>query len=529
MQVEGADLTGAERAAVAAFITGGTTSADATDPGAGACTTTPPFSDPFGGPHWTGWGAGPDNLRYQTAEHAGLTVGQVPDLTLQWAVGFADATQMYSQPAVAGGRLFIGSQDGTVYALDARSGCRHWSYAAQAGVRTAISIGALEGADEFALYFGDIDANVYAIDAATGAELWTTEVDPHPVARVTGAPTLHDGRLYVTVSSIEEAAAANPAYACCTFRGSVLALDPATGDRLWKTFVIPDNAGQAGAAIWSSPTIDATRGLLYAATGNAYTQPAAATSDSIMAFDLESGAIRWTIQLTPDDAFIIGCQGSNPNCPEDAGPDYDFGSSPSLVTMSNGVDLLVIGQKSGVAYGLDPEREGAIVWQHQAGAGSALGGIEWGFAVDGDKAYFAVSDVITPEPGGLSAVRLRTGELVWYADAPVPLCAEGENALRPGFMTGCTAAQSAAITAIPGVIFSGSLDGGLRAYSAETGEIIWTYDANGEFETVNGVPAHGGSINAAGPVVVDGMVYVNVGYEFLGSRAGNVLLAFGVE
>ena len=207
----------------------------------------------------------------------------------------------------------------------------------QAGVRTAISIGALEGADELALYFGDIDANVYAIDAATGAEFWTTEVDPHPVARVTGAPTLHDGRLYDTVSSIEEVAAANPAYACCTFRGSVLALDPATGDRLWKTFVIPDNAGQAGAAIWSSPTIDATRGLLYAATGNAYTQPAAATSDSVMAFDLESGAIRWTTQLTPDDAFIIGCQGSNPNCPEDAGPDHDFGSSPSLVTMSNGV------------------------------------------------------------------------------------------------------------------------------------------------------------------------------------------------
>ena len=333
------------------------------------------------------------------------------------------------------------------------------------------------------------------------------------------------------VSSIEEVLAGNRNYGCCTFRGSIVALDAATGDQIWKAFTIPEEpvatgtgpdgttlSGPAGAAIWASPTIDAERGLIYAATGNAYTQPAAETSDAIVAFELESGEIRWWNQLTPADAFILGCGGNNPNCPEDEGPDFDFGASVALVTLSNGSDLLVIGQKSGVTYGLDPDSDGAIVWQNRVGAGSALGGIEWGFAV---------SDVISPRPGGLSAVRLRTGELVWKAEPPPPICAE--SGARTGIMSGCDAALLAAVSAIPGVVFSGSNHGGLRAHSAETGEVLWLYDTNREFDTVNNVPASGGSMNASGPVIVDGMLYVNSGYAFLSSRAGNVLLAFGLE
>ena len=536
MQVEGADLTGPERLAVAVFIAG-TDRGDTTDTTLGACESAPALGDPLAAPYWTGWGAGPRNLRFQPAEHARLTAGQVPDLTLRWAVGFADTTSMWAQPTVAGGHLFIGGQDGTVSAFDAATGCRHWAYEASAGVRTALSLGARSDDRGHALFFGDVDANVYAIDAATGDELWTREVEIHPGARITGAPVLHDGRLYVTVSSLEEALASNPGYPCCTFRGSVVALDAATGDEIWKRYVIPETPGPdgttadgdqrfgpAGAAIWSAPTVDAGRGVLYVATGNAYTQPAAETSDSIMAIELTTGAIRWWNQLTPGDAFII-CRGNNPNCPEDAGPDHDFGASPALVTMSNGRDLLVVGQKSGMTYGLDPESDGGVVWRYRAGPGSALGGIEWGFAVDDEKAYFANSGLITSEPGGLSAVRLRTGELVWYAEPPPPLCAgEGRSG---GF--GCNAALAAAITAIPGVIFSGSNDGGLRAHSADTGAVIWTFDTNREFETVNGVPASGGSMNASGPVVVDGMVYVSVGYQFIGSRPGNVLLAFGLN
>ena len=538
MALQGLALSILDRRAVAEFMTGRAVSGDPIGTSVGGCTEAAALMDPLGGRHWSGWGVNAENHRFQPAAHAGLRVDEVPRLTLQWAFGFPESTQAWAQPAVAGGRLFVGSQNGVVYALDAKTGCSHWTYVARGGVRTAISIGALHTGH--ALYFGDTAANVYAVDASTGAELWRRDVEEHPGARITGAPTLHAGRLYVPVSSIEEALAIDPGYGCCTFRGSVVALDAATGEQIWKTFVIPEApavrgtgpqgttlSGPAGAAIWSSPTIDASRGLLYAATGNAYTEPAAATSDAIVAIDLDSGEIRWWNQLTPDDAFVMGCQGANANCPSDEGPDHDFGSSPALVTMTNGRDLLVVGQKSGMTYGLDPNQGGAIVWRYRAGAGSALGGIEWGFAVDEEKAYFPVSDLLTPEPGGLAAVRLTTGELVWYADPPPPICAE--SGIRTGFLSGCDAALAGAVTAIPGVVFSGSNDGGLRAHSAETGEVIWTYDTNRAFETVNGVPAAGGSLNASGPIVVDGMVYVNSGYAFIGSRPGNALLAFGVE
>ena len=539
MALQALSLSNAQRQAVAEFITGRSVSADATVASAGLCQSTPALVDPLDGPHWSGWGVGGENLRFQTAESAGLDFNQVPNLTLKWAFGFPQSTSAWAQPAVAGGRLFVGSQNGDIYALDARTGCGHWTYSARTGVRTAISVG--PQGDGHALYFGDVGANVYAIDAETGAELWSRNVESHLGARITGAPTLHEGRLYVPVSSIEEVLATDAGYGCCTFRGSVVVLDVATGEQIWKSFTIPEEpsprdtdpdgttrSGPAGAAIWGAPTIDSERGLVYAATGNAYTQPAAETSDAIVAFDIDTGEIRWFNQLTPEDAFIVGCGGNNPNCPDDEGPDHDFGASPALVTMTNGDDLLVIGQKSGMTYGLDPDREGAIVWEYRAGAGSELGGIEWGFAVDGDMAYFANSDVMTLTPGGLSAVRLRTGELVWKAESPPPICAR--PGVRSGIMSGCDGALLAAISVIPGVVFSGSNDGGFRAHAAESGEVIWVYDTNRDFETVNGVPASGGSLNAAGPVIVDGMVYVNSGYSFMGlSREGNVLLAFGVN
>ena len=529
MQPQGAELSAAQRRAVAEFITGRRVAPDARA-AAGACAAPPsewPGMD--GGPAWNGWGVDVTNRRFQPAAQAGLAAGDVPRLRLRWAFGYPDSASAQSQPTVVGGRLFVASERGVVYALDARTGCTHWSFTAQSGVRGAMTVGRLPSG-RHALFFGDFNANVYALDAASGAEVWRREVETHPGARITGAPVLHDGRLYVPVSSLEEVLAADPEYPCCTFRGSVAALDAATGESIWRSFTIPETPrprgrnpdgfflmGPAGAAVWSAPTIDAKRGLVYAATGNAYTEPAAATSDAIVAFDVETGALRWTRQLTPGDAFVLNCAGANPNCPDDDGPDFDFGASPALVTMTDGRDLLVIGQKSGVGYGLDPDRDGAVVWRYRVGAGSALGGIEWGFAVDADKVYFANSDYLTPEPGGLAAVRLRTGELVWYAEPHEPVC------------EGCSPALLAAVTAIPGVVFSGAWDGLFRAYSADDGSVLWEFDTNGAYETVNGVAARGGSINGPGAVVVDGTVYVNSGYAAFGGRPGNVLLAFAVE
>jgi polyvinyl alcohol dehydrogenase (cytochrome) len=337
------------------------------------------------------------------------------------------------------------------------------------------------------------------------------------------------------MSSYEEAQGANPDYECCTFRGSLTALDVKTGAVVWKTYTIAQEPkprgksstgkqlwGPSGSAIWTAPTVDAKRKLIYAATGNTYSDPDQPSSDAVIAFDMATGKIRWMKQATPKDTFIIGCRpgSTNPNCPAESGPDHDFGNSPILTTFA-GRDLIVIGQKSGVGYAMDPDKKGEIVWQYRAGEGGALGGIEWGSAVDGENAYFPVSDITRPKPGGMHAVSLKTGQRVWYTPPPPPACG------APG--RGCNAAQSAAITVIPGVVFSGSNDGALRAYATKDGAILWTFDTNREFPTVNGVPARGASMQGPGPAIAGGMLYVCSGYGAFGGRPGNVLLAFGVE
>ena len=530
MQQQGSELSAADRQAIAEFITGSRLDSVAGDRlgwcAAGRATE---WSGLDSDPAWNGWGVDIANTRNQPAQHAGLNAEDIPKLTLKWAFGYPNASSAQSQPAVVGGRLFVASQRGEVYALDAKTGCKHWMYEAQSGVRSAISIARIDEGRSV-VFFGDFNAHVYALDAETGMELWSVEVDDHEGARITGAPVLYDGRLYVPVSSSEEGLAADPEYACCTFRGSVVALESATGKRVWKSYLIPDEPrprgrnpeglflwGPAGAAVWSAPTIDPGRQLVYVATGNAYTEPAAETSDAILALDMETGDIRWSRQFTPSDAFVLGCRDGNANCPTVNGPDFDFGASPVLVNAAEGRSFLVVGQKSGLGYGLDPDREGATIWQYRIGQGSALGGVEWGFAVDTEKAYFGNSDYLTREPGGLAAVRLRTGELVWFAEAHEPVC------------EGCSPALLAAITVIPGAVFSGASDGLFRAYSSRDGSVLWEYDTNGPHQTVNGVEASGGSINGPGPVVVDGMVYVNSGYAAFGGRAGNALLAFSVD
>ncbi len=479
------------------------------------------------------------NTRSQPAPQAGLTAAQVPNLKLKWAFGIPGATQARSQPAVAGGRIFLGSEPGTVFALDARTGCTYWTFRAQAGVRTAISIGPYKnarGASGYAVYFADGKANAYAVDATTGRQIWVRKVDEHPAARATGAPTLHAGRLYVPLSGVsEETSAAKPDYQCCTFRGSVTALDANTGDIVWKAYTVPEPKprgksttgaqlwGPAGAAVWSSPTIDTKRGAIYVATGNSYADPPQPTSDAVVAFDLKTGKMLWSSQVTPKDVWILGCggrgQAPNPNCPEEVGPDFDFSASPILTKLPNGRDIIVVPQKSGVAYGLDPDKKGEQVWQYRAGRGSAIGGV-WGSAVDAQQAYIAVAGYLTPDPGGLHAVRLDTGERVWYTPPRPALCGTGQ---------GCSTAQSAALTVIPGVVFSGSADGGMRGYSTRDGSIIWEFDTNRSFETINGVTAKGGSFDGPGVVVVGGMLYATSGNGGLVGRPGNVLLAFGVD
>ncbi len=477
---------------------------------------------------WSGWGADAGNSRYQP--NGGLAAADVPNLALAWAFAFPNGSSAFGQPAVADGRVYVGSDNGFVYALNAQTGCVYWSFQAQAGVRTAISIGPA------ALYFGDLKGNVYAVNAETGAAVWSKRADPHPLTRITGAPTLADGRLYVPLSSLEEGAGANPNYQCCTFRGGVVAYDARTGAQLWRTYTvtvppkrISKNAsgtqlwGPAGGAIWSAPTVDAKRGLLYVATGNGYNDPAAETSDAVVAYNLKTGSLRWSKQVTPNDAYIVGCGASartRENCPDSDGPDFDFGNSPILKTLPNGKSIITLGQKSGVAWGMDPDRDGTVVWQKRLGQGSALGGMEWGSAADDQLAYFPIADAQhgPAVAGGLHALKLATGEEVW-AWRPKNDCQPGQR--------NCIEAHSAAISVVPGAVFAGTTTGMLRAHATSDGHVLWEFDTAREFDTVNGVPGKGGSLNGPGPVIAGGMLFSTSGYAYLGTGlAGNVLLAF---
>jgi polyvinyl alcohol dehydrogenase (cytochrome) len=536
MAVSAIALSVAERRAVAEYVTG--KSLGSNRPMAGMCATREAMPADIGLlPQWNGWGLDLANSRFQPKPD--LTAADVANLKLKWAFGFPGGSQAYGQPAIIGGRVFVGSDTGRFFVLDAASGCIQWSFEADGGIRSAPTVAPLKPGTtgRHAVYFGDVKGSVYAVDAGSGELIWKKRVDDHRLARVSGSPKLHGGRLYVPVSSVEEGPAAQATYECCTFRGSIVALDAATGAELWKTYTIPETpqpAGRnaagtqlykpAGAGVWSSPTIDAVKGVLFIGTGNSYTEPAVLTSDSVMALDLATGKILWFNQVTPGDAFVIGCRPDQPNanCPSTVGPDYDFGNAPILRTLPGGKRLLVIGQKSGQVYGLDPDDKGKVIWEFKAGKGSALGGIEWGSAADEENAYIPVSDVLAPpaEAGGLFALKLATGEEVWHTPAPKLECSGGR---------GCTGAQSAPVSVIPGVVFSGSIDGHLRAYSTRDGSILWDFNTAREFETVNEVPARGGSIDAAGPVIADGLVLTNSGYALWRGLAGNVLLAFSAK
>ena len=492
---------------------------------------------------WGGWSPSVTNSRYQDAKAAGLAAADVPRLKLKWAFNLGPVTMGRGQPAVAGNRVFAGTLAGDMYALDAASGCVYWAFRATAGIRSGVTVGEANGAP--AVFFGDRSAVMYALNADSGELIWKTRPVEHQLASVTATPQYYKGVIYQGFSSIEEALAADPNAACCSFRGSVVALEASSGRVLWQSFTIAERAkpagkqqGPSGAAIWSTPTIDEQRGALYVATGDNYSNPVTGTSDAVLAFDLETGKLLWSRQFTQGDAYNSACSSrAHANCPDKEGPDFDFGQPPILTQLGGGKRALVIAQKSGMVHAIDPDAEGQILWQRRAGSGGLLGGSQWGSAADNQRLYVAISDVVIHsvadaaapgghrvvlDPklgGGLHAIDLRSGTIAWSA----------RPAKCPATQPICSPAQSAAVTAIEGAVFSGSLDGHLRAYSTTDGSVIWDFNTAREFPTVNGKPARGGSIDATGAAVAGGLVIVPSGYNQFGGMPGNVLLAFSVD
>jgi len=524
-------LPRADREAVAKFL--GSASAEPTLPAEAFCKDRSVSIHDKSKFIWNGWSPKGDNARFLTADAAGLSIDQVKRLKLKWAFGYAGDVNAFALPAFFDGQIFVGSARGTVYALRAESGCVQWSFEANGPVRSAMI--AVPNGTRHALLFGDQIGWYYALEAETGKLIWKNRIEEHDTARLTGAALVHEGIVYVPVASWEETRSAGADYLCCTFRGSLVALRIRDGQQVWKSYMVPQPTeqgknesgkakwGPSGASIWSTPVYDSKRKLIYVTTGDNFSAPATLTSDALVAIDPANGRIVWASQATANDIY-----------PTEKGPDFDFGSPPLLIRTPEGRELILAGQKSGVVYAFDPDKKGAVVWQTRVGHGATNGGVQWGMSYDGQKVYAAVSDaagkrttdangapgrIFDPAAGGgLTALKVSDGSKVWYA--PPPDCGS-----RPG----CSPAQSAALTSIPGAVFSGTLGGILRAYSSEDGKVLWDYDTAHDFQTVNGVKAKGGAIDGPGPMVIDGMVFVNSGYSRFGGLPGNVLLAFAPD
>lgn len=550
-------LSSEQRRAVSEYVAGKTFASTrdlAAAPTQGLCANAPgTFEMSKNGPIWNGWGSNTSNTRFQSGAEAGLTAADVPKLKLKWALAFPRDLSRNAALTVAGGRIFTGSSSGLVYSIDASSGCIEWTFAAGAGVRTAPVIATVKTAsgDREAVFFGDARASAYAVEAGTGKLIWKTKVEDAAGAGITGSLVFYRDRVYVPVRGNDEVSAVQPKFECCRFRGSLAALDAATGEQVWKTYTVAEEPhptktngvgtqlwGPSGVPIWTTPAIDPKLNLIYATTGDNYSKPTTNTSDAFLAFDLATGKMLWSRQMTSNDSWTSACRlPDKTNCPDLDAPDFDFASSPILVTLSNGHRMLVAGQKSGMVHAINPDKQGEVLWQVRVGTGGTLGGVQWGAATDGQNVYVAVSDLgriplpatgsggnafgaWRPDPkvgGGLSALRLKDGKRVWYA--PPASCGDRKP---------CSPAQSAAVSAFPGVVFSGSVDGHMRAYSAKTGAVVWDFDTIRKFETVNGIEGRGGSLNGPGAVIAGGMVFFNSGYA-AGGTPGNVLLAFSVD
>ncbi len=532
MQQEASMLSDEQKVEVSEYLAGTPIGVEVTDiPTCGPDIGFDALTPPLGG----NWGLQPDNQRTITAATAGLTGSDFAGLQPRWAVRFPGANRARSQPAIAGGLMFVGSHNGRVYALDENTGCQVWSYQAAGEVRTGIVVSPWSGDDtSTSLYFGDVLGNVYGLDARTGSQLWRIRADDHPNATITGTPSLQGDKLYIPVSALEVSLAIDPNYACCTFRGSVLAVDAASGEQQWKTYTIEeeplvqkqtsagtDVIGPSGAVVWNSPSIDAKRRQLYFGTGENMSSPATLTSDALFAIDIDTGEVKWVFQATPNDAWNVACDTDTPqNCPEEDGPDFDFGGATILVDGSQVGELLVAGQKSGWVHALNPDT-GEVVWQTQVGRGGIQGGIHFGMAAHGDRLFVPISDMADgrtydhPDRPGMHAIDINTGKILW-STIHEDRC-EGRAFCHPGI--------SQVPTVIGNVVVGGAMDGFARAYDVDNGEIVWELDTTHAFETILGETTRGGSFGgAAGPIAWNGKLALSSGYGIYNHMPGNLLL-----
>jgi polyvinyl alcohol dehydrogenase (cytochrome) len=479
---------------------------------------------------WRIAGQNLSNSWSQPAEHS-ISAANVSTLTPKWV--FTTGGDVSATPTVDGNAVYFPDWAGNLFAVEKDTGRLIWSHKISEydGVEGAISR-VSPAVDRNQVIIGDIPnskqahngANVISVDRQTGTIQWMAQVETHPAAIITGSPVVFDGVVYIGISSSEETLALNPAYPCCSFRGSIVALDEKSGAMRWKTFDMPDNGGRAGGysggAIWQPPAIDPKRGLLFAGTGNNYTAPAAVEAcqtstptanctaaddffDTALALDLKSGQIKWSKKLQSFDTFTGTCgfgaarpTPGNPNCPVPDSQDFDFGGAgPNLVG-----NIVGFGQKSGIYWALDPDN-GNIVWSTLVGPGSSLGGIEWGTATDGRRIYVAIANrfqlpyTLVPSGqqitwGAWSALDVATGKILWQTADPT-----------------VGTIDTGSVSVANGVMYAGSYSGQMYALDTTTGKILWNF-------------ASGGTVIDA-PSIVDGTLYWGSGYRNIPPGIGN--------
>ena len=511
----------------------------------------------------TNWGLGSENRRFVDSQRAGINAGNVASLKLAWSFAFPLVTDMRSQPVIVGDTMYIGDKAGKLFALDRFSGCVRNHTDILTGLRSAITLAELNDGRRL-LIFANSLATVFAVDPDTLDIIWQKRVNISDYSVVSGSISYHNNRLFVPVSSYEVAAAGSPALTCCTSHGAVTALDAASGDEIWTWHATPDaqlqktdddgreHYGPSGAPVWSTPAIDARRGLIYFGTGQNYSPPATGTSDAIIALAMDSGELAWKFQAIAGDVWNAACLRDGPNCPENAGEDFDFGASVIIADLAQGQQVLLAGQKSGEVFALNPDpkgSEGRLLWRNRISQGTSNGGIHWGMALSGNSLFVPVSDPERETPGytprpGLTAMDIRNGAILWHQ--PIARGCDYADNLKPlvGLENNRSASRqdtdqqykcsyfyglSAAVTATPELVFSAGLDGKVRAIRGDNGEILWQTETAIPFAGSNGVNGHGGSVDVAGQVIVDGWLYVLSGYSMFGQLPGNVLLAYKAE
>ena len=489
-----------------------------------------------------GWGY--NTSRFIPKKSGGIDSKNIKNLTLKWAFGFPYSQRARSQPLFAMGSIFVGSQSGDVYALDVKTGCVKWNFTASGEVRTGIIMDQWENGKKPNkrpyIYFGDILANEYALDAQTGELIWKIKSDDHPNATRTATSAKFEDILFIPISGLEVIPAFDDKYECCTFRGGLLAVDSRTGKTLWRQYSIPVPAkysgntsvgtrmfGPSGAPIWTSPNVDKKRRYVYIGTGENYSTPADDSSDAIIAYNIDTGEEVWRRQTLAGDAWNLACMGKGkPNCPKEFGPDMDYSASSITIDLGDR-DILIAGQKSGYVYGIDPDT-GKILWSNPVSGGGTQGGIHFGMAAEGKTVYAPINDMQNTHDGkvwlnrkpGMHSLDAETGNIIW-SNISDKECKDIDYNCDPGI--------SAAVTAVPGAVIAGHLDGNIKVYDKENGNILWSYNTLRDFESISGSPAYGGSFSGSGPSIRNGYMAINSGYGIYNHMPGNVLLLFSLN